>query len=123
MIKTLKVISSILVVFTFMYYQYVYVTTGIKPNELFFIGSGLSITAFAFLSIKWSDPIFVTSFQLLCSCFFLVVTFIYTRRWVMAGDGSTNYYTALCFAGGFTFLYIILYYLYHAYYGRRTIKH
>lgn len=105
--KVAKVIISILAVSTFLCYQYIYVSTGVKPNELFFVGSSLSISAFAFLAVKWEDPILVTSFQVLCSSFFLAVTFIYIRRWVMEGNGTTNYYTALCFCAILTFIYLI----------------
>jgi len=121
--KLAKAIVSIVAVLTFLYYQYIIVTTGEKANELFLIGSGLSISAFAFLSIKWNDPIIITSLQLMCSTFFVAVIFIYIRRWVVEGNPSTNYYTALCFCVVFTFLYIIIYYLYHYAIGRRTIKH
>ena len=103
--KALKLIASILAVFTFVYYQYVYVNTGVKLNELYFICSGLSVSAFSFMSIKWKDPVFVTSVQLLCSSFFLVVVFMYVYRWVIVGDGSTNYYTAACISAVLTFLY------------------
>ena len=132
--KTAKVILSILSISTFMCYQYIYVTnvsspdyiyidTVGSPDELFFIGSSLSICAFSFLAIKWKDPIFVTSFQLLCSSFFFVVTFIYIRRWVMEGNPTTNYLTSLCFVAIFTVIYIIIYYIRNAIIGRRTIKH
>jgi hypothetical protein len=105
--KLAKAISSILAVSTFVYYQHVFVTTGVKPNELFLVGSGLSIAAFAFLSINWKDHISIISLQLLCSSFFLAVTFIYIRRWIVEGNGSTNYYTALSFCVIFTFIYLV----------------
>jgi hypothetical protein len=107
--KSLKAISSILAISAFMYYQYVYVNTGVLPDEVFFIGSALSISAFAFLSIKWTDGIFITSLQLLTSSFFAVVVFIYVYRWVLNGDGTTNYYTAACWSALFTLIYSICY--------------
>jgi len=107
--KILKAISSILAISAFMYYQYAYMNTGVLPDELFFIGSALSISAFALLSIKWTDGIFVTSLQLLASSFFSVVVFIYVYRWVLFGDGSTNYYTAACWSAILTFIYLIYY--------------
>ena len=100
--KIAKAIVSILAILTYLYYQWILVNTGVKPNELFLVGTKLSICAFAFLSIKREDPVFIIALQLMCSSFFFAVAFIYVKRWVMEGNGSTNYYTALCFCVIFT---------------------
>ncbi len=114
-IKAIKAITALLGISAFMYYQYEYLRTGMKPNELFFIASSLCIASFAFLSIEKDDPVFIRSLIVLCSTFFLMVIVIYFKRWVIEQNGSTNYYTALCISAIFTFLYLV----YDVFFGRK----
>jgi hypothetical protein len=46
----------------------------------------------------------------LCGSFFTATVFIYVYRWVIFGDGSTNYYTAICISTVLTFIYTIIVY-------------
>lgn len=107
--KVLRVILGVLAIFAFLYYQYEYVRTGNKPNEIFFIASCISISGYSLFSLRQYDSVFVSSITILCSSFFGAVIGIYMWRWVLLGDGSTNYYTAICISAVFTLIYSILY--------------
>ena len=124
--KAVKYISAIVGIPIFIFYQWEYLRTGMKPNEFYFIGSSVLIAVLYFLIIAKDDPTFIRSLLILSSTFFLMVTYIYIRRWVMEGDGSTNYYTALCWSAILTFIYLISPFvwrfikrLYYACFGRK----
>ncbi len=84
------------------------------------------MAAFAFLSIEKTDPIFIRSLIILFGVFFIMIDFIYIKRWVIEGDGSSNYYIALCYSAAFTFIYLLytliekyLKRFYDGFFGRR----
>lgn len=105
----IRSIVAILSMASLMVYQYFMVKRGINLSELYFISISLSISAFCFLSMKKGDNIFVSSLSVLCGSFFIGVVVIYLLRWVMLGDGSTNYYTAIMVSTILTFIYLICY--------------
>lgn len=92
---------------TYMFYQYEFMMSQVRHDELYFIVTSICIAVFAFLSIEKTDPVFVRSLIILFSVFFVMVDLIYVKRWVIEGDGSSNYYIALCHSAGFAFLYLI----------------
>ena len=127
--KIIKCIAAILGISIFIIYQWEYLRTGMKPNELYFTGSSVLISVLALLSIDKDDNRFVRSLLVLLSTFLLMVVLIYFKRWIIERDGSTNYYTALCFSAIFTFLYLIapfiwkfLKQLYYATIGRKQLN-
>jgi hypothetical protein len=109
----IKSIAAILAVGAFVLYQYMISFKGIDLSELYFIASALSISAFAFISIKKSDPIIVRSLVILCASFFGVAVWVYIYRWVIFGDGSTYYFTALSVSAVVSFIYTIINYVYY----------
>ena len=109
MIKTGIIAASLFAIAAFIYYQYIYVTTGIKPNEIYFLSGTISIAALFFLVIRKEHSVFIKLFPIMAGTFFLSVSYLYIRRWIMEGSPSTNYYTALCISTGVTFFYILTY--------------
>lgn len=111
---------------TYTFYQYEYMMSKIRHDELYFIVTSICMAAFAFLSIEKTDPIFIRSLIILFGVFFIMIDFIYIKRWVIEGDGSSNYYIALCYSAAFTFIYLLytliekyLKRFYDGFFGRR----
>jgi Kef-type K+ transport system membrane component KefB len=109
----IKTIAVILAVGSFVLYQYMITFKNVDLSELYFISSALSISAFSLLSLKKSDPVIVKSLVLLCASFFAVAVWVYVYRWVIFGDGSTYYFTALSVSAVISFIYTIGYYIYY----------
>lgn len=101
--------ASLISVFGLVYYQFTYLKTGIKPNEIYFLAGSISIAVFSFLNIKKNHNEFINMFPIMAGTFFLTVTYLYVRRWIIEGQPSTNYYTALSISAVVTILYIISY--------------
>lgn len=112
--KHIKAIAAIVSVSSFLIYQYMLVTKKVDISELYFISLSLSVAAFAFLSLRKGDTIFDNSLVVLCGTFFCVIVIIYVYRWVLFGDGSTNYYTAACISAILTFIYTICYVIFRS---------
>jgi hypothetical protein len=108
-----KAIAAILAVGSFVFYQYMVSFKGIDMSEWYFIASALSIAAFALISIRKSDPIIVNSFIILCASFFITAVGIYINRWIIWGDGSTYYFTALSISAIITFIYTVFHSIYY----------
>ena len=92
---------------TYTFYQYEYMTSKVRHDELYFIVTSICMAVFAFLSIEKTDPVFVRCTLVLWGVFFIMVDIIYIKRWILEGDGSSNYYISLCHSAIFTFLYLI----------------
>jgi hypothetical protein len=124
--KYLRVIAVFIGISAYVYYQWEYLKTGLKPNEFYFTFSSICISMFSALSISKEDPLFIRSLQVLCSIFFFMIAFIYVKRWVIEGHPSTNYYNGLIISAAITFLYLVymaiekyLKQLYNAFFGRK----
>ena len=111
----IKAIAAIISVGSFVFYQYMTAYKGMDMSELYFIASALSIAAFAIISIKKTDPIIVISLIVLCASFFTITVFIYIYRWIIFGDGSTWYFTALSGSACVSFLYLICNLIYYVF--------
>lgn len=109
MIKAGIIAASLFSIGAFIYYQYIYVSTGIKPNEIYFLAGTISLAAFSFLNIRKDHGVFIKLFPVMAGTLFLSVSYLYLSRWIIEGSPSTNYYTALCISTGVTFLYILTY--------------
>jgi hypothetical protein len=107
--KILKAITAILSILAFMTYQYVLVEKGKDISELYFVALSVTTAVFAFFSIRENDSFFVSSIVVLCASFFVAMSLIYIWRWIILGDGSTNFYTAVCISAVLTFIYLIIY--------------
>lgn len=105
--KAIKIGMVLFGIGIYTFYQYEYMTSNVRHDELFFIVTSICIAVLAFLSIEKTDPVFISCLLILFGVFFIMVDFIYIKRWVIEGDGSSNYYMALCHSAGFTFLYLI----------------
>lgn len=104
----IKLIASILSISAFLSYQYALVTCGVDLSELYFVAMGLSISVFCFMSIRKDDKGSTSSFMVLCGTFHIITVLVYLYRWVLLGDGSTNYYTAFCLSVIITIIYILI---------------
>lgn len=110
-----KAIAAIVSVCAFLYYQHALMNGNVildeydLYDEFYFITISLSISAFAFLSIHKDDGALIKSLLVLCSTFFAAIVIVYGYRWVLFGDGSANYYTAVCISAVLTFIYTITY--------------
>ena len=101
--------ASIISVMAFVYYQFIYLKTEIKPNEIYFISVNISLAAFSFLNIRKNHSVFTKLFPIMAGTFFLTVTYLYIKRWILEGHPSTNYYTSLSISAVVTLLYILTY--------------
>lgn len=110
-----KAVSAILAVSSFVFYQYMISFKGIDMSEFYFIASALSISIFAATSIKKSDSILVVSMIVLCISFFVTAVVIYIYRWVLFGDGSTYYFTALSISAVISFIYTLGHSIYYVF--------
>ncbi len=125
--NAVKIGTVLLGLATYTFYQYEYVMSNVRHDELYFIVTSICMAVFAYLSMEKNDPIFTRCLIILFSIFFIIVDVIYIRRWVFEGDGSTNYYIALCYSAIFTFFYLIytviekyLKRFYNGYFGRNN---
>lgn len=109
----MKPTVAILSILSLVAYQYVRANKGVELNELYFVIMSLSIAAYSFSSITKKDTLFASSMNILSGSFFISTVIIYLKRWVICGDGSTNYYTAICIATILTFIYLICYAIKH----------
>lgn len=104
----IRAIAAILSIISFIAYQFWRISYGYDLSELYFIALSLTTSAFCFLSLRKKDNIFVNSLVILCGSFFGATVIIYVYRWVIFGDGSNNYYTALCFSAIATLIFTII---------------
>lgn len=100
-------ITAIVAIGSMISYQY-FNLKGISLDAMWFVANSFAIAVFAITSMRKSDKTFVSSISVLVTAFYSAIAIMYVSRWVMLGDGSTNYYTAICISAVLTFLYLVI---------------